>query len=154
MVALCLSRSTDREPIALNAHVFESHFPLLRHLVLKNAAHNAADIAAFAWNFPSIGRLPLAPGRNARLSLHNLDHILGIVTDDNVPSGLLWPRLESIVLGASGEQPDVPQLISAILRLQARKLLLPAEVHAAMAEVGEIIEIEEYCIDWPTLFDD
>ncbi|KZP17998.1 hypothetical protein FIBSPDRAFT_893889 [Athelia psychrophila] len=162
--------STDGEYIALNAHSFEPLFPSLQHLLLANAAHSAGDLVASARSFPNIGRLTFAPGENDdHLSLHNLHQTLGVIihgADDddtagsNVHGALLWSKLQSIALPTSSDHFDVAALENmkgTILQLQVaghpiRKLLLP-NVHPAMVEMGEAIEIGEYYVDWPRVFD-
>ncbi|KZP34752.1 hypothetical protein FIBSPDRAFT_924174 [Athelia psychrophila] len=163
LVALSLSMLTDGESIALNGH-----FPSLQHLLLANAAHSAAHLVAFARSFPSIGRLTFAPGKNDdRLSLHNLNQTLGIIirgagdddtAESNAHSALLWSKLQSIALPTSTDQFSVTELESTKGQLQVaghpiRKLLLPQKVHSAMVEIGEVIEIGEYYVDWPTTFE-
>ncbi|KZP34749.1 hypothetical protein FIBSPDRAFT_924171 [Athelia psychrophila] len=170
LVALSLSMfrsmSRDAYPIVYNAHAAEPHFPSLQHLVLPNDTRSVTDIVAFARSFPNIGRLTFAPGQNdGHLLPHYLEHILGAIirgdgasAANNAPSGILWPKLQSIALSTIADHSDVPGLKSTILQLQAaghplRKLLLPGKGYDPMAEVGEIIEIEEYYVDWPTPFD-
>ncbi|KZP34751.1 hypothetical protein FIBSPDRAFT_924173 [Athelia psychrophila] len=164
LVALSLPMSTDKVPTTLNAHAFEPHFPSLQHLLLNSGAHSVADLSAFAWSFPDIRRLTFEPAEGANIDIHQLLGILirgagdGDTAENNARSGLLWPELQSIAFATSIEHLHVPRLKSTILQLQAAghpisKLLLLEKVHAAMVEVGEIIEIEEYYVDWPTTFE-
>ncbi|KZP17978.1 hypothetical protein FIBSPDRAFT_956723 [Athelia psychrophila] len=153
--------SADGGSITLNTHAFEPNFLTLQHLVLTNVARTVAEFAAFTRSFPNIGRLTFEPGENAPHSLHSVDRILGIIIANVANGGLMWSKLASIALGTSREYFSVAELGSTkatILQLQAaghpiRRLLLPEKAHAAMVEMGELIEIEEYDVDWPRTFE-
>ncbi|KZP04543.1 hypothetical protein FIBSPDRAFT_968042, partial [Athelia psychrophila] len=169
LVALSLlTRDNDGEPVALDADTFD--FPTLQRLVLTNAADTVPDLAtlvAFARNFPRIEHLTFEPGMGADPSLHDINHILCSIlcgagdndrAEHNAHIGPLWPKLQSFAFSTSNEDFDAPKLKGTILKLRAadhpiRQLLVPRKVHPAMVELGEIIEIGDFYVDWPTPFD-
>ncbi|KZP28829.1 hypothetical protein FIBSPDRAFT_927262 [Athelia psychrophila] len=120
-----------------------------------NIANDAPHLMTFSRAFPYIERLTFKPGSHPSTLLQDINRILGIVSAHD---GLLWPELHSIALSTPREHLDVPRLKSTILKLQAaghpiRKLVLPQEVHPAMAEMGGTVELEDFYVDWPTPFD-
>ncbi|KZP32208.1 hypothetical protein FIBSPDRAFT_848577, partial [Athelia psychrophila] len=152
LVALSLSNWDDEELLKLITHGSKPHFPSLQHLILTNIASNVRHLAALARAFPDIEQLTLDPGKTASLLVIDLILIIflygaddGNVAENDVHSGPLWPKVQTIALSTSTVWTSAMgfERKSMILQLQAagnpiRKLLLPREVHPAMVEVGEI----------------
>ncbi|KZP02947.1 hypothetical protein FIBSPDRAFT_534547 [Athelia psychrophila] len=170
LITLSLSNQNNNKPLEPEPTLsLELHFPSLQHLILVNVIGAVPDLTTLARTFPYIERLTFKPAstRNADALLYNIDHVLDTIlygagdgdrVGNNAHSGLLWSQLQSIALSTCREALDVPRLQSAIIKLQAaghpiRELLLPQEVHHALIEVGEIIEIKEFYVDWPTPFE-
>ncbi|KZP11832.1 hypothetical protein FIBSPDRAFT_175559 [Athelia psychrophila] len=161
-LSLLVRDQSDGGSFALDAGVFD--FPSLQHLVLPNLTETVlyfATLVEFARNFPHIEHLTFEPSGDVDPWLHDINRILRMLRWDGDRLGndahmQLWPKLQSIAFLTSTEDFDVPKLQSTILKLRAtghpiRKLLLPRKAHPALVELGNIIEIEEFFVDWPTL---
>ncbi|KZP32186.1 hypothetical protein FIBSPDRAFT_925171 [Athelia psychrophila] len=132
-------------------------------MILINVASDVQDLTVLARAFPDIERLTFKPATTSNRSPLDINRIFdtflrgagdGDVAGNNAP---LWPKVQSVALSTSTEFV-APQLRSKIIQVQAaghpiRKLLLPQDVHPAMMEVGGIIELEAFYIDWPTPFE-
>ncbi|KZP12066.1 hypothetical protein FIBSPDRAFT_1050356 [Athelia psychrophila] len=162
LVALSLSNQRDSDLLELITHASKPHFPSLQHLILTNVSSKVQHLTALAQAFPDIERLTFTPDHSA--SAPDINRIFdtflcGAGPGDTAENGApLWPKVQSIALSTFRERFAVPQLKSKILQLQAaghhiRKLLLPQYMHPAMVEVGEIIALEEFYVDWPTPFE-
>ncbi|KAF7982982.1 hypothetical protein HWV62_24582 [Athelia sp. TMB] len=148
----------------------QNAFPSLQHLILLNIKERSPNLDATAHIFPNIKRLT-CQGADPGFEVGHVLAAMGAhAIEGNVASttgvSLHWPKLHSIA--ASG--PDEPlhagtpdsQLDSQVAALQAagipvRKLLLPQSLVAhvgedMMVKVGELVEVEDFRLDWPTSF--
>ncbi|KZP16999.1 hypothetical protein FIBSPDRAFT_1047115 [Athelia psychrophila] len=152
----------------------ETHFPLLKHLVLVNLRHYLPYLAALMEKFPDIERLTF------HASTHELERqqpndfsiktimpsiLRGISAYELAHEGTPWPELNTIATSAClvPEPRVVAHIPTMIARLQAtgqpvRNLLMPraflvqagAEVAKGLQKIG--VEIGVYSDDWPMPF--
>ncbi|KZP13719.1 hypothetical protein FIBSPDRAFT_982026 [Athelia psychrophila] len=146
----------------------ENSLPSLRHLILFG---DRPTLDKMSRAFPAIERLtcPFLPE-------YNIDHVLAAIglgsndrdgNDGVISAGhcseLHWPRLHTIAASTSKSMLEGGMLRYRISDLQAaghpiRKLMLPNILHAhtdakAMAELRKVVEVKDFCLDWPTPFD-
>ncbi|KAF7976436.1 hypothetical protein HWV62_6865 [Athelia sp. TMB] len=146
----------------------QDSFPSLQHLILVNVQTDSLRLDATACIFPAIERLTCR-GADPDFTVGHVLAAMGARTIQGNPAGatnvsLHWPKLRSI--GASGRDAadhiQDSQLDSQIVALQEagiqlKTLLLPPAFVAQvgeemMARVGELIEVEDFRLDWPTPF--
>ncbi|KAF7970817.1 hypothetical protein HWV62_22832 [Athelia sp. TMB] len=148
----------------------QTAFPSLQHLLLVNIKEHSLNLDATAHIFPDIKRLT-CQGADPDFEVGHVLAAMGAHANkgdlaSTADVSLHWSKLHSIA--ASG--PDEPlhagtpdsQLDSQVAALQAagipvRKLLLPQSLVAhvggdMMARVGELVEVEDFRLDWPTSF--
>ncbi|KZP04694.1 hypothetical protein FIBSPDRAFT_940854 [Athelia psychrophila] len=121
------------------------------------------NLVVLAQSFPDIEQLTIQNGQ------HMDDVFKAILCGDSEDSAdggrvvVQWPKLQTIAVSACIEDFDASKLQNLILRSQRagrpiRKLLLPQTVIAgegadALVELGKLVEMDEFNIDWPTPFD-
>ncbi|KZP27637.1 hypothetical protein FIBSPDRAFT_928126 [Athelia psychrophila] len=155
----------------------ELHFPSLKHLILaKVVVLDHVQVDMFARRFPDIERLTCW---SECLAICDIDKVIIAIVRGNadnevgvgVGGGARWPQLRTIAVSTPEleEHYNASALESMIQKLQdviqcwknaghgIRKLILPISISRtgteAMTELGKIVEIGQYHVDWPQFAD-
>ncbi|KZP13709.1 hypothetical protein FIBSPDRAFT_123837 [Athelia psychrophila] len=157
----------------------EFNFPSLEHLILRNISPDAPELRIVARRFPGIERLTCGALESLNPTTSDIYHVITHIAtrpgyredeeendegDGNTTtSHKRWPKLHTIAVTASNTPLDAVALYDEISHLQGaghpiRKLKLPnhlcqmAEAEA-MARLRDIIEVDDFSLDWPTPFE-
>ncbi|KZP12706.1 hypothetical protein FIBSPDRAFT_152179 [Athelia psychrophila] len=138
----------------------EPHFPALQHLILGGITNQAPDLEVVASRFPGIERLTCQISQ--KKGLCGIDHILATIDTGSSGDSLRWPKLHTVAVSGSGIPLDVGALHYKIsmmrdaghpLRsLKLRKSLLIEAGAKAMGHLRQIVDVEDFSLDWPTPF--
>ncbi|KZP28477.1 hypothetical protein FIBSPDRAFT_995297 [Athelia psychrophila] len=156
----------------------ELYFPTLEHLILLNVTRGYPDRDLFAQRFPNIKRLTcqcMSPWEMDHVAGDMSCDVIDIMTpicfgtqfDAGTESSPIndwerWPKLQVLAVSCTDVAMDIEGLYSMISMLKdmvhgIRKLLLPKYVceranKDAMRKLRELVEVEDYSLDWPTPF--
>ncbi|KZP08944.1 hypothetical protein FIBSPDRAFT_938733 [Athelia psychrophila] len=126
------------------------------------------DLRVVALRFPGIERLTCHAQESLNPATSDIYHVITHIGDDendggDVTSRQRWPKLHTIAVTASDTPLDVMTLHDKISRLQEgghpiRKLKLPNHLcqmagAESMAHLRELIEVDDFSMDWPTPFE-
>ncbi|KAF7976861.1 hypothetical protein HWV62_5580 [Athelia sp. TMB] len=166
LTTLSLPGPEFREPRLAGDEELTSHFPSLRHLIFTNHVGESPNVGVIARRFPNITRLTYQVSE-INAYINNIGHFLdaiSLVSEATETSGglptTLWPQLDTIAVSALHETNDALQLYEKISRLQGagiqiRKLKLPnaffAQSTEAVERLRQIVELERYSLDWPSM---
>lgn len=144
----------------------ELNFPSLDHLILLNIRRGLVglDVLRVVQRFPGINRLTCQVVTGARkLDIVDILYTICFGTDED-PAGTGWerqPKLRVLAVLATHVLSDTAEVVSLCGTLSEKcglqKLMLPKCVFTqmgadAMGKLRELVEVEDYWLDWPTPF--